>query len=460
MQVRHRNDGLVKRCSCPRRAWTKCAHPWHVGIQIGGKEYRYSLHKRFGKPPGYEMTKTEAKSLRQELSNQIRENLAVGMPGVSPDAKRTFGDLCDEYLKHHVRVPSRRKTAVAAMKRHIEVLRTTDVPGPARTRVCLADKSLAAITKADVEAIRTERREAVQRVLEEKRRRAEVDAEPKVEGQTPVQREPLPRLGKKGGEVETNRLLARLRHMINWAIGEGWVDETPFKRHGVTVVKLDRRVETPRQRRLRPGEEESLLKHAAPHLRSLVVAALSTGCREGELLNLCWKHLRGDDKERFRWIELSAGQTKTNEARVIPIGSTLRAELEMRRLDPAGKEHKPEKYVFGNAVGERVASIKTAWRTLCRKAEIEDLHFHDLRREFACRLLEAGAALHDTREFLGHADISTTSRYLRSAPVRLEKAIARMEEAATGRTNVAQTPKSGDQAEAAGEPAAAPNMLH
>lgn len=164
-------------------------------------------------------------------------------------------------------------------------------------------------------------------------------------------------------------------------------------------------------------------------------------------------------RPQVRWVH-STSQTKTNEARVIPIGSTLRAELEMRRLDPAGKEHKPEKYVFGNVVGERVASIKTAWRTLCRKAETEDLHFHDLRREFACRLLEAGAALHDTREFLGHADISTTSRYLRSAPVRLEKAIARMEEAAAGRTNVAQTPNSGDQAEAGGAAATAPNTLH
>jgi integrase len=65
-----------------------------------------------------------------------------------------------------------------------------------------------------------------------------------------------------------------------------------------------------------------------------------------------------------------------------------------------------------------------------RRAGIRDLHFHDLRREFACRLLESSADLHDVRDFLGHANITTTSRYLRSAPVRLAQALERMEASA------------------------------
>ena len=86
--------------------------------------------------------------------------------------------------------------------------------------------------------------------------------------------------------------------------------------------------------------------------------------------------------------------------------------------------------MFGNPVGERIGSVKTAWRNTCRRAGITDLHFHDLRREFACRLLESSADLHDVRDFLGHANITTTSRYLRSAPVRLEDALQRMEASA------------------------------
>jgi hypothetical protein len=56
-----------------------------------------------------------------------------------------------------------------------------------------------------------------------------------------------------------------------------------------------------------------------------------------------------------------------------------------------------------------------------------DVHFHDLRREFACRLLESRAELHDVRDFLGHANITTTSRYLRSTPLRLARALSLLE---------------------------------
>jgi len=110
--------------------------------------------------------------------------------------------------------------------------------------------------------------------------------------------------------------------------------------------------------------------------------------------------------------------------------SGLRAVLEMRRTDPAGQPLPPEAYVFGNAVGERLTDIKTAWLNTCRRAGIEDLHFHDLRREFACRLLESSADLHDVRDFLGHANITTTPRHVRSTPVRLAQALERMEAAA------------------------------
>jgi integrase len=56
-----------------------------------------------------------------------------------------------------------------------------------------------------------------------------------------------------------------------------------------------------------------------------------------------------------------------------------------------------------------------------------NLHFHDLRRQFACTLIESRADLHDVRDFLGRANITTTGRYLASSPVRLARALARLE---------------------------------
>ena len=69
------------------------------------------------------------------------------------------------------------------------------------------------------------------------------------------------------------------------------------------------------------------------------------------------------------------------------------------------------------------------------------------RREFACSLLESGAALHDVQAFLGHANITTTNRYLQSAPVRLEHALTRME-AAAGFAHDSHKQESGAPSEA------------
>jgi integrase len=116
---------------------------------------------------------------------------------------------------------------------------------------------------------------------------------------------------------------------------------------------------------------------------------------------------------------------------VIPVGPRLRAELAMRRHAPDGKAHAPTAYVFGNDVGERITSIRDAWEQACGRAEERDLHVHDLRREFAWRLLESSADLHDVRDFLGHANITTTSTYLASTPVRLARALDRLDPEAT-----------------------------
>jgi integrase len=91
-----------------------------------------------------------------------------------------------------------------------------------------------------------------------------------------------------------------------------------------------------------------------------------------------------------------------------------------------GKPHGPLAYVFGNDVGDQVVSIRTAWAVTCKRAGITGLHFHGLRREFASRLLESRADLHEVQMFLGHAAITTTSRYLQSTPLRLERALAKL----------------------------------
>jgi integrase len=70
-------------------------------------------------------------------------------------------------------------------------------------------------------------------------------------------------------------------------------------------------------------------------------------------------------------------------------------------------------YPFGNELGEKVKGFQTAWRLACRRAGINRLRFHDLRRESGSRLTETpGVRLTDVRDYLGHRDVSQTHKYL------------------------------------------------
>jgi len=427
-------DGIRKRCPCARKHWPKCAHPWHFSFFHKGHDHRFSLDviadARGEKPP---RDKTAAVSWRDKLRSEIRGGTFVDptapIAPAAPDTRLNLGDVCDEYVKRHVRTPTRRAGGKKMMEILVGVLRRAEILAANGTTVKLESKPIAEITKADIEAVRTWRR-------------AELAA-----GKS--------RPGAKGGEAGINRLLARLRHVFNWAIAEGYIAETPFKRGTVTVVKIDRACEYARTRRLdaageEQNEERRLLDHADPHLRAVLVAALSTGCRIGEILSLQWSQIRRDGKGEARWLLLPATKTKTGQPRVIPIGDRLRAELSMRQHAPDGREHGRTAYVFGDEVGGQVASVRRQWEDAALRAHghepvrvrgklapesravlrTVDLHVHDLRREFASRLLESSADLHDVQQFLGHANITTTSRYLESTPTRLARALGAMESAA------------------------------
>lgn len=424
------NDGLKKRCGHKRKTWTDCSCPWWFGFHHDGREYRYSLTKlanaRRQEPP---KSKDDAITWRDRLRAEIRSGAFVdpdtASPAIAAPALLTFGDVCDSYLERHVRIPTRSKSARATMECLVAVARRAEVQAEHGAAVRLEDRPIVDVTKADIDAVRTWRR-------------AEFTG-----GRG--------RVGCKGGEAGINRLLARLRHVFSWAVAEGYRADTPFKRGSVTVVKLTPGVEGGRTRRLAGRDEErQLMAQVDPHLRAVLIAALSTGCRIGELLSLQWHQVRRDDAGEARWLVLPAAKTKTKEARVLPIGADLRAVLSLRRHATDGTEHGPNAYVFGDEAGGQVLSVRQQWEDAVLKAyghepartarrnltpEARDayqtinLHVHDLRREFASRLLESSADIHDVSAFLGHANITTTSRYLASTPTRLAKALDALEAA-------------------------------
>jgi integrase len=169
-----------------------------------------------------------------------------------------------------------------------------------------------------------------------------------------------------------------------------------------------------------PGDTE-----ADPRLKHLIVAAVETGLRLGELLKLQWR----DVGPRL----LHVRDSKTGTGRRVPISARARAILDMRATSPTASAWPADAYVFGDGIGQKVGAPDRAWksavlrsrgivpeRTATKALTAEaraayqriDLTFHDLRHECGSRLLEAGMPLHEVSRLLGHANIATTSRYL------------------------------------------------
>ncbi len=433
--TRHTNNGLRKLCDCGRKKWPGCRHAWYFSYKPrGGERYRFSLDAEIG-----ERVKTKEEAVR--IAGDFRTQINNGTFVRAAERRRkvvvegtTVTQLGDVYFRDY----RNRKTGKALSKNERyrwDLILRTEIDRTNGARVKFGDIDVSTVTRHDVEAFRTAHLV----------RRVETFTDSKGRAHT----------WQRGGPVGVNRCLGRLRAFYAWAVKEDHVSATPFKKGTEAVIVLA--AEAKRERRLEPdvlddkgnikaeGEERRLLAVASPHLRALMIAALETGCRVGELLSLQWFQVRFDLSE----IHLPAGKTKALRRREIPMSQQLRALLQMRKTDPEGEDYKPTDYVFGDVSGARIKSVKTAWentvlkahgidpvrdrRTFrlspeCRAAFTRiDLNFHDLRREAGSRFLEHGMAAHYVQAFLDHANLSTTSRYLNITSQGMHAALERVE---------------------------------
>jgi integrase len=247
-----------------------------------------------------------------------------------------------------------------------------------------------------------------------------------------------------------NRTIELLRHMLNWAVGREYLERTPFRRGTETLIRKERE-DNQRRRRISEQEEVNLLKVEAPFLRSMIITALDTGMRQGEMLALRF----GDIDWKRQLIVLRGATTKSRKTRIVPISTTrLKAVLEWLRLDADGENKPDEALVFSDEVGEPLGRFRTAWVTAVLKAHGVkpewksynwtaltpacqqafrriNLHWHDLRHEYASRLVEKGVPLAQVRDMLGHASITTTERYDNQKLESLQAAVLKLERGAS-----------------------------
>lgn len=221
------------------------------------------------------------------------------------------------------------------------------------------------------------------------------------------------RLNKGNKPATVNRFLSTISGMFAKAVDWEMVNEA--------VLKAIRKVKplpenNKRLRYLSKVESKRLIECCKPELKPIVITALNTGMRRGEMLSLTW------DKVDLTHGFILLDRTKNDDRREIPINQSLAAALNelTRRVDVP--------YVFYNPnTGDRYHDIKKGFKTACKKAEIKDFRFHDLRHTFASHLVMSGVDLATVKDLLGHKNINMTLRYAHLAPGHKAKAVKVLE---------------------------------
>lgn len=153
------------------------------------------------------------------------------------------------------------------------------------------------------------------------------------------------------------------------------------------------------------------------YLTPLVLLALNTGLRRGELFHLTWTQVDLSN----RMLTVSGEKAKSGQTRHIPLNAEAHDALVSWGRCAAG-----QRLVFPGADGEPLGHIRTAWGGIVKGAGLSEFRFHDLRHTFASKLVMRGVDLNTVRELLGHGDMQMTLRYAHLAPEHKAAAVERL----------------------------------
>ncbi len=222
----------------------------------------------------------------------------------------------------------------------------------------------------------------------------------------------------EAGNAAINRSLAALRRMLKIAKRDRKIHDVPY---------IEFQKEPPaRKGFLERGKFEELTKLLPTHLRPLVTFLYYCGTRIGEALQIEWTQVDLD----ARLIRLEPEQTKTSEARVLPLPSVL--------VDMLSKVEPKEGKVFDGT------NLRKEWMNACHscglgsKIEVEGrpydprydgLTLHDLRRSAVRNLINAGVRERVAMQITGHKTRSVFDRYHIVSPVDVTNAMQAVEAA-------------------------------
>jgi integrase len=215
--------------------------------------------------------------------------------------------------------------------------------------------------------------------------------------------------------ASVNRELELLRAILNFAIQNECLIKNPFT---LATGIISKAAEVHRERVLSFDEEQDLLEVCVgrkAHLRPLLICALDTAMRRGEILKMCWKDIDFTKRE----IYIPQTNTKTEVARVVGITARLKEVLE-KIWHESSKN--PTTTVFGIT-----NTIKNSFKSACEEASIEGFRFHDCRHTATTRMIASGTPHTEVMKITGHSQLKTFLRYLNITSETTNKVASRLD---------------------------------
>lgn len=198
-----------------------------------------------------------------------------------------------------------------------------------------------------------------------------------------------------------------LKHLLNWATADGLVPANVALRIAMPKPAAGR------VRYLQPTELQSILDHCPPWIKPIVLLAVSTGMRRGEILRLRWMDV--DLLNR----QVNLPQTKNGRARTVFLNTVA---LDVFKALPLDKDTVGTEPVFALDVSPEELSM--CFIRACRSSGVLDFSFHDLRHTHATWLRQKGVQLDEIARQLGHSDLRMTQRYAHLSESQAREAIS------------------------------------
>lgn len=217
---------------------------------------------------------------------------------------------------------------------------------------------------------------------------------------------------RKAGESTVRKELSFLRQVFNYASEEWDEDWDGYFQAFVNPVRkvIECLEDNERTRYLTQKEAKDLARALPEWLFDIVVVSCETGLRRGKMLSLLKSQIDFDSG----WINVPQKVTREKNARPVKMTAVVKEFL----LKVLEKSHPDSQYVFTDQNGDPYAPnrISVAFGRASKAAGIHDLHLHDLRHDFASRLINAGASLYQVQHQLAHSDPRITQRYAHLLP--------------------------------------------